>query len=155
MIIFENESIRISLDKETPCIELTVKTELTSEQYKEAFIKYLDVYISTKNDSPKFGFFIDASKLGNIPVATIEWASYQITPKFIEAGLTHQVFVNPEDVLGQLFVEDYMYKTKDKLTQMCFNTKKEAKNWLKGCLNIPETSDLSFKTNANVSINNN
>lgn len=129
--LFENASITISLDTNTPCLEWIAKKHPTSEEFRESELESLRYYQQYKAKYPNLEWFVDARSIEGLFSADTEWVAKEILPKFADAGLTKEAFVLPKDFFGQLTVDDYINETaRGRVKIYMFDSIEKAKKWL-------------------------
>ena len=131
MLLFENESVLISLDEAVPCLEWIGKGPLASQAFRESEEQSLAFYQEYKPQYPALEWFVDARKIRSLAPEDVEWVAKEILPQFAAAGLTKEVFVIPESALGRFVVRDYTdLATGNTVEIQAFASVEEAKQWL-------------------------
>lgn len=129
--LFENDSIIVSIDEKTPCLEWIAKTHPTSTEFRESEWKSLEYYQEYKKQYPNLEWFVDARLVEGLDPKDTEWVVTEILPKFADAGLKKEAFVLPKDFFGQLTVEDYQDEAVNGQVKIhMFDDVEKAKTWL-------------------------
>jgi len=131
MILFENRSVRVSLDTEVPCLEWVATQNVLSEEFRESEYESLKQYEILKQKYPTLEWFVDARKLEGLHTEDTEWVANVILPKFADLGLTKEAFILPSNIFGQFTIEDYKDEVADRrVTIHMFDDVEKAKKWL-------------------------
>ncbi len=133
ILIWEGETIIVSLDTVTPCLEWISKGgAMTSEEFHTSEYASYDAYRKYKKDYPTLEWFVDTRQLAPMDPQGVDWVAKEILPKFGEAGLTREAFVMPQNVMAKLAIHKYETKTaKGIVSVQMFGSVEEAKQWLK------------------------
>ncbi|MFH1562423.1 MAG: hypothetical protein ABIF11_03255 [Nitrospirota bacterium] len=131
--IWEGETVIVSLDTDTPCLEWINKGGvMTSEEFHQSEYVSYDAYLQYKKDYPALEWFVDARQLRPMDPQDVDWVAKEILPKFGAAGLTREAFVIPQNAMAKLAIHQYETKAADgQVTVRMFGSVDEAKQWLK------------------------
>jgi hypothetical protein len=131
MVLFENESYRISLDTEIPCLEWLGFSSMTSKEFRESEWMSIDFIKEYKKKYPKLEWFVDAREVGLISTEDTSWAVEEILPRVASLGISKEAFVVSESALGKLIIKNFKSKAGETIEIKLFSSSEDAKSWLK------------------------
>jgi hypothetical protein len=129
-VLLDNAQVRLQLNADVPALEWIFKKDhfLTSEELRRYLDIYLEYYRQYRPQFDTLGGLYDTRFFMSMSPEDAAYAASVNTPLLIEAGLRREAFIIPEDVFGQLSLEDYSAQAQ--LQTANFTTLEDARAWL-------------------------
>jgi hypothetical protein len=129
-VLLDNPQVRLQLNADVPALEWIFKKDhfLTSEELRRYLDIYLEYYRQYRPQFDTLGGLYDTRFFMSMSPEDAAYAASVNTPLLIEAGLRREAFIIPEDVFGQLSLEDYSAQAQ--LQTANFTTLEDARAWL-------------------------
>ena len=126
--VFEKTYAKITVDTENKVMYVVWNGFITSEQYREVFIKLLDLLKEHKI----VRLLTDTRKQGVISPTDRKWLETEIVPEAVKNGLKYSATVVTKDVFKQYYMNEIVNSSKQKGMEdfRLFDDDKEAKEWL-------------------------
>lgn len=132
MILFEDDTVVLTYEKDIPCLTGLFKEKTSSESYRTMLHRIQD-FVETNNELfTGLGFISDTRIWGNIAPDDFEYTGKYI-PSWVKSGLTHEALIIPEKEYEELEDKETTYLIGD-LEVKKFATIEAAKIWFKECL---------------------
>ncbi|MBN1573102.1 MAG: hypothetical protein JW984_07900 [Deltaproteobacteria bacterium] len=131
MVLFENESYRLSIDESVPCLEWIGKKFMASQDFRTSEEKSLEFFKEYKVKYPRLQWFVDARDIGFISEEDTAWVAEVILPAFASSGLRKEAFVVPSSHFGKIAIDNYRSDAGETIEIEVFDNVQKAKDWLK------------------------
>jgi hypothetical protein len=130
VVLLDNAQVRMQLNADVPALEWIFKKDhfLTSEELRYYLDVYLAYYREYRPQFPALGGLYDTRYFMSMSPEDAAYAASENTPLLVEAGLRREAFIVPEDVFGQLSLEDYTMQAQ--LQTANFTSLEDARAWL-------------------------
>ena len=130
VVLLDNAQVRMQLNADVPALEWIFKKDhfLTSEEVRHYLDVYLAYYREYRPQFPSLGGLYDTRYFMSMSPEDAAYAASENTPLLVEAGLRREAFIVPEDVFGQLSLEDYTMQAQ--LQTANFTSLEAARAWL-------------------------
>jgi len=131
MMLFENDFVRISIDRDVPCLEWIGKRYLPSQEFRAAERRSFECYMAHKDTHPGLQRFIDTRHIGVVAEEDTTWAAAEMLPKFAAAGLRKEGFVVPSTSMMEATMHNYVSTAGETIQVGMFDDEATAKAWLR------------------------
>lgn len=132
MILFEDDTVVLTYEKDVPCLTGLFKEKTSSESYRTMLHRIQD-FVKTNNDLfSGLGFISDTRIWGNIAPDDFEYTGTLI-PAWVESGLTHEALIVSEKEYKELEDKEATYLISG-LEVKKFDSIDAGKKWLKECI---------------------
>lgn len=129
MILFEDDTVVLTYEKDVPCLTGLFKEETSSESYR-TMLHRIQEFVKTNNDLFKgLGFVSDTRFWGNIAQDDFEYTG-KLIPSWVDAGLTHEALIVPNVEYEELEDKEATYLISG-LEVKKFDSIEAGKKWLK------------------------
>ena len=128
MKILDNDFVKVEYDKQTEIISLTWLVTPTSEEIRIGLNAGRD-FVKDNNVTKWIG---DTTHLGVIADEDLEWINTKWFPTLLQAGIKKMAVILPNNVFGQMNVEDIMgtVDTSTGFESRYFDGIEDATNWI-------------------------
>lgn len=134
-MILNKDSIGVmELDATVPCLLYTPYGEFTSAEIRNQIHIYYDIFVEQMKTYPNLKWIVDSRHHGAMDPEDSRWISNEgLAHKLVALGVRSMAMVVPEDVFGQLSVENYSESLKEQgqVDIRFFENVELGKEWLK------------------------
>jgi hypothetical protein len=132
-ILHETDKIQMFIDESVPCFVGIWNGFIPSKEFRENILKKVELLKEHCPKYPKLHSLVDARTMGVISRNDLQWATDEINPLLLEAGVKYEAFVISKDAFGQVAVNRYVTQTlkQGSFHVQIFDDLEEAKQWLK------------------------
>jgi hypothetical protein len=134
MIIFEDNTVKLELDADVPCIIWKPLKFLAGDGWRKPFEKGMDFMEIKIKEMPNLGWINDAALLKVVKPDDLLWLNKNVNDRAYNFGAKKVAFVLPDNAFGNWAVKiyaDFTNKRSDNKFQIkAFNTLGEAKKWI-------------------------
>jgi hypothetical protein len=132
-ILHETDKIQMFIDESVPCFVGIWTGFIPSKEFRENILKKVELLKEYCPKYPKLHSLVDARTMGVISRNDLQWATDEINPLLLEAGVKYEAFVISKDAFGQVAVNRYVTQTlkQGSFHVQIFDDLENAKQWLK------------------------
>ena len=126
MKLFENTNIVIEQDKKLKCLIQNWKGFATSEKFREAIEKTIELFKSHEYNK----ILSNTHDFGLVRKEDTDWSNTYAMPLLLENGLQFVAFVQPRSAFSQISVENFSQGAQNKAEIRYFNEVQKAREWM-------------------------
>jgi hypothetical protein len=132
-ILHETDKIQMFIDESVPCFVGVWNGFIPSKEFHENMLKKVELLKEHCPKYPKLHSLVDARTMGVISRNDLQWATEEINPLLLDAGVKYEAFVISKDAFGQIAVNRYVTQTlkQGSFHVQIFDDMESAKQWLK------------------------
>ena len=131
-MIYEDDVVSFTLDKQVPCLVFTAKRLLASDEVKSCLVKSQELRLQLKAKYPYLNLLMDIRKAGAREVTDFEYYIQEHMAKAYESGLEKVAIVVPDDMYALVTYESFIGQVADSpIRHELFGTQAQARQWLR------------------------
>lgn len=128
MNVFENQNIVIERDEQLKCLIQNWKGFATSERFREAIQKTIDLFEDKNLDK----ILSNTKDFGMVKKEDTEWVNAYSMPLLIENGLRYMAFIVPSNVFSQMSVQNFKKEMAGPVELRFYEDVEKAREWMAG-----------------------
>ncbi len=134
MILYQNEIIKVSFNYSIPCIIWKPNGDISSEIFRDSYIKGMDFIEEKILDIPEIKWLNDCNNLHTIKLNDMLWYIKNLNHRIAKFGVKRVAFVLPHEKQSRIRIKLFVYIIRirfgNRIKINSFFQEEQATNWL-------------------------